>query len=193
MLKKINYTHVTLIPKNKDPTVMIELRLISLCNVIYKICSKVLTNRLKRVLLDIISTNQSAFVPGKLISDNSLVALEIAYYMNKKASGWDEVMALKVDISKAYDYIEWSFLEQMMKKLGFADKWINLMMVYVTTVSYSFKVNGEPVGHVHLKRGIRQGDPFSLCYVQKVFQLFSMLGISKDELEGSKCVRALWL
>lgn len=79
ILQKINYTHVTLIPKNKDPTVMTHLRPISLCNVIYKICSKVLTNRLKHVLPKIISHTQSAFVLGRLISDNSMIASEIAH------------------------------------------------------------------------------------------------------------------
>lgn len=79
---------------------MAQLRPINLCNVIYKICSKVLTTRLKWVLLKTISSNQSAFVLGRLISDNSLVASEIAHYMHKKASGRNGVMALKLDISK---------------------------------------------------------------------------------------------
>lgn len=70
------------------------------------------------------SLSQSAFIPGRLIFDNSMVASEIAYYMHKKSSGWDGMMALKLDISKAYDKIEWSFLEQMMRKLGFAEDWI---------------------------------------------------------------------
>lgn len=85
---------------------MTQLRLISLCNVIYKIYSKVLTNTLKVVLPKIISQNQSAFVSGRLILDNCMVASEIVHYMHKKNSGWDKVMALKLDISKAYDHIK---------------------------------------------------------------------------------------
>lgn len=81
MLWKLNFTIVTLILKNKDPTLMTQLRLISLCNVIYKVCSKVLTNRLKWVMPKIISPSQSAFVPRRLILDNSMVVKEIAHYM----------------------------------------------------------------------------------------------------------------
>lgn len=71
------------------------------------------------------------------------------------------MMALKLDISKAYDRIEWNFLQQMMRKLGFAEAWIQLVMIYVTTVTYSFKLNGDPIGYIHPKYGTRQGDPLS--------------------------------
>lgn len=87
MLRIINFTYVTLISKSKDSTVMTQLRPISLCNVLYKICSKMLTNRPKRVLPEIISPSQSAFVHGSLISDKSMVASKIAYFMHKKSSG----------------------------------------------------------------------------------------------------------
>lgn len=84
MMSKINFTHVTLIPKKTDPTSLSQLRPISLCNVIYKICSKVLTNRLKLVLPDIISLSQSALILGRIIFDNCLVASKIAHAMKKR-------------------------------------------------------------------------------------------------------------
>lgn len=77
----INYTNVALIPKTKNPSKMIDLRPISLCNVSYKLISKVLANRLKVILPDIIDENQSAFVPGRLITDNILLSSEVFHYM----------------------------------------------------------------------------------------------------------------
>ncbi|KAL6176158.1 hypothetical protein ACLB2K_052793 [Fragaria x ananassa] len=155
----INFTHVTLIPKVKDPKDMTDLNPIALCNVLYRICSKVLANRLKKILDSVISPLQSAFVPIRLISDNT-VATEVAHFLHSNRRV-DEHFSLKLDISKVYDRLEWSFVRNILVKLGFAMEWVELIMTTVTTVSYSFLVNGEVRGNVKPSRGIRQGDPLS--------------------------------
>ena len=105
-LKTINQTNLVLIPKNPAPTTAKDFRPISLCNVIYKIISKVLVNRLKGWLPRIINENQSAFVPGRMIFDNIIVAHETLHAMKKRRQGKHGSLAVKLDISKAYDRIE---------------------------------------------------------------------------------------
>ncbi|XP_075654704.1 uncharacterized protein LOC142624852 [Castanea sativa] len=161
MLSSINLTHITLIPKKKNAESMSHFRPISLCNVIFKIVSKVLANRLKKILGTIISDCQSAFVSNKLITDNILISFETLHYMKTKRWGNTTHMALKLDMSKAYDRVEWDYLEALMFKMGFHPRWVNLVMVGISSVSYSVIMNGVASGYIKPSRGIRQGDPLS--------------------------------
>ena len=116
----LNHTFITLIPKKKNHVFAYEFRPISLCNVLYKIFSKVLANRLKKIFPNIITKNQSAFTKSCLISDNILVAFESLHSMQKH-TGKEGYMAIKLDMSKAYGRVEWSYLQLVMEKMGFIE------------------------------------------------------------------------
>ncbi|KAL8134372.1 hypothetical protein AgCh_009411 [Apium graveolens] len=138
-----------------------DFRPIALCNILYKIVAKVLENRQKDILSDVIADNQSAFVLGRNISDNVLVAFELLHFMKRKNRGSEGEVALKLDISKAYDRVDWRYLQKRMKVMGFSDKCIKWIMLCVIYVSYMINFNGKLVGPIVPSRGLRQGDPLS--------------------------------
>ena len=117
----LNDTNIALIAKVDHPESMKDLRPISLCNVIYKILSKVLANRLKQILHKCISDTQAAFVPGRDILDNALTAFEVLHYMKCKTRGKEGNIALKLDVSKAFDRVKWIYLQAVIEKMGFSN------------------------------------------------------------------------
>lgn len=134
-LSNFHETHIVLIPKTKNPKRVSNYKPISLCNVAYKLASKVVANRFKRVLQDVIYENQSTFVSERLITNNVLVAHEQMNHINRKKKGKNGEMALKLDMSKAYDQVERGCLQKIMSKLGFHEKRINLVMRCVSSVT----------------------------------------------------------
>ncbi|XP_057794267.1 uncharacterized protein LOC131010650 [Salvia miltiorrhiza] len=183
----LNHTLISLIPKVDSPSSMKELRPIALCNVIYKIVSKVLCNRLKGVLPDLIDRAQSAFVEGRLIQDNILIAFEAIHSMKRKTRGKFGSFAFKIDISKAYDRVDWGYLDAVLRRLGFCDKWRDWMQMCVRSVSYDILINGKEVGPITPRRGLRQGDPLSpYLFILCAEGLSAMIGheIARGNLHG---------
>lgn len=137
-MAEINRTNITLVPKTKNLTKITEFRPISLSNIIYKLISKVLANHLKTIIPQIITENQSVFLFEWLISDNVLVAFELMNYLDHKRDGKECFMAVKLDLSKAYDKVDWGFIEKVMECMSFHEKWISLIMHCVTQLPTLF-------------------------------------------------------
>lgn len=142
-LDSLNTTNIILIPKCANLDCMMKFRPISLCNVLYKLITKIIVNHFKRVLDLCIDNAQSAFVPSKLISKNILLAYEILHTFCQKRYGKKGYMAFKLVMSKAYDWVEWHFLREIVMRMGFARQWVETIMRCISCVSYSVLINGQ--------------------------------------------------
>jgi hypothetical protein len=161
MKEGVNDTCIVLIPKVPYPETLKDFRPISLCNVIYKVVLKCIVNRLRPLLDDIISPNQSAFIPGRLITDNALIAFECLHAISSNLGERNNYCAYKLDLAKAYDRVDWRYLNNVMLKLGFQSTWVSRVMTCVSSVRYLVRFNGALSAPFTPSRGLRQGDPLS--------------------------------
>ncbi|KAK2655324.1 hypothetical protein Ddye_008376 [Dipteronia dyeriana] len=185
-------TNVILILKIQSPLSLKDFRHISLCSVIYKTVTKALANRLKNCLPAIISPSQSASVPGRQIFNNVVASFEILHSIARKKSRKKGLMALKLDMSKVYDRVEWSFLKDVMERMQFPVIWIKLIMECISTFKRSFLFIGSLIYSVVPSRGLRQGCPLSPYLFLLCAEAISCL-IANSENNGQalgiKCCR----
>ncbi|KAL2230717.1 UNVERIFIED_CONTAM: hypothetical protein Sindi_1666100 [Sesamum indicum] len=159
LLKQVNSTILALIPKVHTPMSVNDFRPISCCNVLYKIIAKLLVQKISVLLDKIVSPCQTAFIPGRSIGDNIMLAQELFSRYNQMRL--PPRCALKVDIRKAYDTVEWDFLLAVLQLFGFPPTFTRWIEECVTTTSFSIGLNGKPHGFFAGARGLRQGDPLS--------------------------------
>ena len=155
----MNCTFISLIPKNAGADSLENYRPISLCNFIYKIISKVLANRMQKVIHKIISPNQAAFIKGRSIHHNILLANDLVKDLHSKARGTK--ICFKADLRKAFDSVNRKFIYKMLLDMNFPQQWVNWIQSCLETPKFSILFNGSPIGFFGSTNGIRQGDPLS--------------------------------
>ncbi|KAJ9562034.1 hypothetical protein OSB04_007194 [Centaurea solstitialis] len=181
-----NSSFVSLIPKNTSPIGLNDFRPISLVGILYKVISKVLAERMKSVLVNVISNVQSAFLKGRSILDGILVANEtISYLKSSRKKG----LIFKVDFEKAYDSVSWEFLLDLLEQMGFGRKWRKWVGTCLKSSRISILVNGSPTEEFSMEKGIRQGDPmapFLFLVVAKGMHVMVEEAIKKGLFKGLK-------
>ncbi|GAU21871.1 hypothetical protein TSUD_33680 [Trifolium subterraneum] len=161
---------VTLVPKVSSPNSLSDFRPISLLGCLYKLIAKVLAKRLAKVIDKVISSNQSAFIKGRNLVDGVLVVNEVVELAKKTKR---ECLIFKVDFEKAYDSVDWGFLEYMLVRCGFCAKWIGWIGVCIFAGNLSVLVNGSPSPEINIQRGLKQGDPLAPFLFLLVVEGFS--------------------
>eukprot|EP00253_Pinus_taeda_P025366 PITA_25366 len=158
VLKALNASFIALIPKQEKVVTPYGFRTISLCNVLYKIISKVIANRLKPLLPFLISEEQTGFVEGRQILNNIIQAHEVVHSLKRsKQAG----MSIQLDLTKAYEKLSWAYIRTILKAYGFGQNWIRWVMELVTSTNFSKMLNGAPSRTFTPSKGHRQGDPLS--------------------------------
>ncbi|KAF3782863.1 Transposon TX1 uncharacterized protein [Nymphaea thermarum] len=158
LVKKINRSILVLIPKHQGTCSPQDLRPIALCNSLYKFITKVICIRMRPILTRIIADSQGAFTKGRKLQDQVAMAHEV---VNSMFVHYAPSVCCQLDLSKAYDRVNWNFLRNSLLSMGFHDAWIARIMTCVSTASIAISVNGVVGQYFHNSRGLRQGDPMS--------------------------------
>eukprot|EP00253_Pinus_taeda_P035979 PITA_35979 len=158
VLRALNASFITLIPKQQKAMTPDKFRPIVLCNVVYKTISKVIANRLMPLLPTLVFEEEIGYVEGRQILNNIIQAHKLVHSLKRNNQ---EGMIIQLDLAKVYDKLSWSYIREVLKACGFDHNWIRWVRALVTTTSFSFLPNGSPSRTFRPSRGLRQGDPLS--------------------------------
>lgn len=182
MPRGVNATILSLIPKHINAETMKDYRPIACCNLLYKVISKLLANRLKTILPYAIEPNQSAFVKGRLLVENAMLASELVNGYHK--SSISTQCTIKFDITKAFDTVKWSFIVTVLQAMDLPAQFIHWICICISTASFSIAVNGELEGFFTRARGIRQGcslSPYLYVILNNIlFKLLNRAALAGD-------------
>ena len=157
-IQAINSSFITLVPKSNNPTTVSDFRLISLLNLIVKLLTKLMANRLQKRIIPLLHLNQYGFIKGRTIQDCLAWSFE---YIHQCQHSKRELVILKLDFEKAFDTVEHSAIIEVMQAMGFPDIWTRWVKNIFSSGSASILLNGVPGKSFYCKRGVRQGDPLS--------------------------------
>jgi len=156
--KGCNASFIALVPKVPEPQSLNDFRPIPLIGCVYKIVAKLLANKLKRIMPDIIDERQSVFIAGRQLLHSVIITNEA---VKEAKRGQKSCMVFKVDFERAYDSVSWDFLIYMLRRMGFCNKWIHWIQGCLKSASVSVLVNGSPTSEFIPQSGLRQGDPLA--------------------------------
>lgn len=156
----LNKTYLCLIPKISNANNINFFRLIGLCNTIYKVITKIPANRLKPFLDQLIFPYQDSFIKNRRASDNSIIIQELISKIHK-LNGKQGHMLLKIDLEKAFERLEWSFVHHTLTYFKFPAKFKKILLYCISTSSIVVLVNGSITSFIQPSREIKQGDPIS--------------------------------
>jgi hypothetical protein len=159
ILPGFNSNITALLPKSSSATSIDQYMPISMANFKFKIISKIIADRLAKIMPNLISEEQMGFIQDRNIKDCICVASEAVNLLHNKAYGGN--LALKIDISKAFDTLEWPFLLKVHNFYGFNETFCNWILVILKSAWLSISINGKSEGYFNCSRGVRQGDPLS--------------------------------